>query len=83
MWDFGHVYPTYTPEMCDKMAELCTYADIVTPNITEACILTGTAYKTSEWDYSEIKEIAFYFGIVIIIKSAIFYFHLLTPRNKI
>lgn len=58
MGDFGHVYPTYTIEMCEKMAELCACADIVTPNITEACILTGTTYKTSEWDYQEIKEIA-------------------------
>lgn len=58
MGDFGHVYPTYTSEMCNKMAELCTCSDIVTPNITEACILTGTTYRTSEWDYQEIKEIA-------------------------
>lgn len=58
MGDFGHVYPTYTTEMCEKMAELCACADIVTPNITEACILTGTTYKTAEWDYQEIKEIA-------------------------
>ncbi|MGN0172502.1 MAG: pyridoxamine kinase [Acutalibacteraceae bacterium] len=44
MADNGHVYATYTPEMCHGMKELVAAADIVTPNITEACILTDTPY---------------------------------------
>jgi pyridoxine kinase len=57
MGDNGHPYPTYTPEMCQEMKRLVAYANILTPNITEACILTDTPYKES-WKTSEIIELA-------------------------
>lgn len=38
-------YPTYTQEMCLEMKKLIEHADIITPNVTEACILTDTKYK--------------------------------------
>lgn len=41
MADHGKVYPTYTPELCDAMAELACDADILTPNLTEAAIILG------------------------------------------
>ena len=41
MADHGAVYPTYTPELCDAMAELACGADILTPNLTEAAIILG------------------------------------------
>ena len=44
MGDNGALYPTYTPELATKMARLVRYANILTPNLTEACILTGTPY---------------------------------------
>ena len=44
MGDAGKLYATYTPEMQDKMKKLAMHADIVTPNITEACFLTDTPY---------------------------------------
>ena len=44
MGDEGKAYGTYTPEMCERMAELVAHADIVTPNITEACILANVDY---------------------------------------
>lgn len=44
MGDHGKTYATYTPEMCQKMKALVCKADIITPNLTEACILTGTPY---------------------------------------
>ena len=34
MADHGKVYPTYTPELCDAMAELAAGADILTPNLS-------------------------------------------------
>ena len=45
MGDEGHPYGTYTPEMCERMAELTAKADIITPNLTEACILTGVPFS--------------------------------------
>lgn len=44
MGDYGKPYPTYTEEMCQGMKSLVRYADILTPNLTEACILTDTPY---------------------------------------
>lgn len=41
MADHGKVYPTYTPELCDAMAELAEGADVLTPNLTEAAIILG------------------------------------------
>ncbi|MBR6743387.1 MAG: pyridoxamine kinase [Clostridia bacterium] len=45
MGDYGKLYPTYTRELADRMSSLVPFADILTPNLTEACILTGTEYK--------------------------------------
>ena len=39
MGDHGKIYQTYTPEMCLRMRELLEFADLVTPNLTEACEL--------------------------------------------
>ena len=45
MGDYGKLYPTYSPRLAQQMASLVPYADILTPNLTEACILTGTDYR--------------------------------------
>lgn len=45
MGDNGALYPTYTRELAQNMARLVNYADILTPNLTEACVLTGTTYQ--------------------------------------
>ena len=44
MGDHGRLYSSYTKEMCLKMRELLKYADLVTPNLTEACELLGVKY---------------------------------------
>lgn len=44
MGDYGKTYSTYTPEMCEKMKELTAFANILTPNLTEACILLDEPY---------------------------------------
>ena len=44
MGDYGKLYPTYSPNLAEQMNTLVPYADILTPNLTEACILTGTEY---------------------------------------
>ena len=45
MGDYGKLYPTYSQLLADQMSALVPYADILTPNLTEACMLTGTAYQ--------------------------------------
>ncbi len=45
MGDGGKLYPTYSIDLAKKMISLVPYADILTPNLTEACILTNTEYK--------------------------------------
>ena len=44
MGDYGRLYPTYSPRLAEQMCSLVPYADILIPNLTEACILTETAY---------------------------------------
>lgn len=44
MGDSGALYSTYSPQLSAEMGKLVPFADILTPNLTEACILTGTAY---------------------------------------
>jgi pyridoxine kinase len=56
MGDNGHIYKTYTNKMCEKMKDLVTHAHIVTPNLTEACIITGREYDVN-LEYSDIKNI--------------------------
>jgi len=41
MGDDGQLYQTYTSELIDGMRRLCKKARIITPNLTEACFLTG------------------------------------------
>lgn len=45
MGDHGRIYSTLTPELCDRMKVLASRADILTPNLTEACILAGIPYQ--------------------------------------
>lgn len=45
MGDGGKLYTTYSPELAKQMRSLLPYADILTPNLTEACILTDTEYR--------------------------------------
>ncbi len=45
MGDNGKIYKSYTKEMCVKMRELLQFADLVTPNLTEACELLNIPYR--------------------------------------
>ena len=58
MGDNGMLYDTFTEEMCKKMWKLVSVADIVTPNLTEACILTGESYDKCGTNDGKVKEIA-------------------------
>ncbi len=54
MGENGKPYQTYTDEMCMEMKKLVKYADIITPNITECCMLTDTPYKKDNWTKREL-----------------------------
>lgn len=43
--DDGEVYKMFTPGLCRKMKQLVKKADIITPNVTELCLLTDTPYQ--------------------------------------
>lgn len=45
MGDNGKLYPSYTDEMCRDMRRLLASADVLTPNMTEACQLLGVEYR--------------------------------------
>lgn len=49
MADNGNLYPGFDAAFVEAMKELCGKADYIVPNITEACFLTDTEYKT-EYD---------------------------------
>ncbi len=56
MGDEGSLYTTYSPELAKQMKELLTYADILTPNLTEACILADTVYR-EDMDCEELTAL--------------------------
>lgn len=58
MADNGKLYKTYTKEMAKKIKSNCSRADILVPNLTEACILLDIDYKPLEFDERKIYEIA-------------------------
>jgi len=56
MADNGKLYPAFDEAFAKHMATLCAKADIIVPNITEACFMTGMEYKT-EYDEAYVKEL--------------------------
>ena len=64
MGDWGRVYDVYTPELGEQMRHLVTHADVITPNLTECCLLTDTDYEdltshANQQDYiSRIEQMA-------------------------
>lgn len=46
MGDLGSVYPVFTDGLMKQMKRLIAHADVITPNLTECCLLTGTDYKS-------------------------------------
>lgn len=56
MADNGRLYAGFDSEFVHHMAKLCGEADIILPNITEACLMTGTEYVDGlhNTDYIEL-----------------------------
>ncbi len=47
MADHGTLYPGFDDAFVEAMKRLCAKADYLLPNLTEACLLTGTPYQAS------------------------------------
>lgn len=56
MADNGKLYPAFDKEYVEAMKELCASADILLPNITEACFLVDAVYQES-YDESYIQNL--------------------------
>jgi len=48
MADGGRLYAGFTMDIVEAMKLLCSKADYVVPNLTEACFLTGTEYNEND-----------------------------------
>ena len=57
MGDGGSKYPTYTDEMCEAMKGLVNGADVLTPNLTEASIITGIPYQSQDVDEAYVRRV--------------------------
>ena len=60
MADDGVMYDTYDEKLCEKVKTLTKKANIITPNLTELCILCGADYKriAKENNVAEIGNLA-------------------------
>ncbi len=56
MGDHGKLYRTYTNELCKRMSELVSKAEIITPNLTEAAILLKQDFPSSPLTSSQAKS---------------------------
>ena len=56
MADNGKLYPAFGDDFPAEMAKLCATADVVLPNITEACLLTNTPYREA-YGPAFVKEV--------------------------
>lgn len=56
MADHGKLYRGFNEEYVKAMKQLCACADILIPNLTEACMLTGHLYKDT-FEESEIEAL--------------------------
>ena len=61
MGDIGEAYKLFTEELLVRMRELVKCANVITPNVTECCLLTGLSYEKlysylNESDFIEALE---------------------------
>jgi len=58
MGDNGKIYSTYSDKLCSDMKKLVSVSDIVTPNITEACVLSDTKYSGETVSMEKLTQMA-------------------------
>lgn len=57
MADEGQLYSVFDDHMVDKMRELCQKADLLLPNITEACFLLRQPYQPGPYTRDYIEKL--------------------------
>ncbi len=57
MADNGELYKGFTEEFAKSMAGLCARADVVLPNLTEACFMLGKEYIAKDYTKEYIQDI--------------------------
>lgn len=57
MGDNGKLYPTFDMDFARKMSTLCAKADIIIPNLTEACFMLDIPYIDSGYSRTYIEDI--------------------------
>ena len=57
MGDGGHLYNGMGQHNVELMREMVSVADLIFPNLTEACYLTGTPFRKDGFDRAEINII--------------------------
>ena len=57
MADNGKLYPGFTQEFAFAMAKLCSKADVIVPNLTEASYMLGIPYVASGYNDEYILEV--------------------------
>lgn len=58
MGDDGALYPIFDEESCLKIKDLVRISNLTTPNLTEACFLTGRNMANLKFSREELIEIA-------------------------
>lgn len=58
MADFGKLYDGFSEDFPEKFRKLVKYADVIVPNLTEACLITGYTYSEDLGpdDYPKIAQ---------------------------
>ena len=57
MGDNGQLYPLYSPQMAQGMAQLCGKADIIVPNLTEAAFMLDQPYLGEVYTQAQIEQL--------------------------
>ena len=60
MADYGKLYPALNEDIVEGMKKICSVADYIIPNITEACFLTKNTYQekyNKEYISSLVKDL--------------------------
>ena len=75
MADNGKLYPAFDSGFPKEMARLAAQADIVLPNITEACLMTDTPYRESydeQFAKEVVKKLAAQGALTVVLTGAAF-----------